>query len=113
MRKAAQIAGWALVIVVIALSLVPPSLRPHTGVPHHLEHLAIFALTGLAFGLAYDRKLVATLIGLVLFAGAIELAQLFVPGRHSRLSDFIVDALAGCAGAVLASITARTLGQES
>jgi VanZ family protein len=53
------------------------------------------------------------LIGLVLFARAIELAQLFVPGRHSRLSDSIVDALAGCAGAVLASITARTLGQES
>jgi VanZ family protein len=35
-----------------------------------------------------------------MFAGFVEIAQLFVPGRHARLSDFIVDALAMCVGAL-------------
>jgi hypothetical protein len=43
-------------------------------------------------------------IGLVIFAGAIELAQLFAPGRHARLSDFIVDASAACIGLAAALV---------
>jgi len=35
---------------------------------------------------------------LVIFAGAIGLAQIPVPARHARLSDFVIDALAACAG---------------
>jgi VanZ family protein len=76
---------------------------------HAIEHFAIFAITGFAFGLAYDRKPIGIMLVLVIFAGVIELAQLFVPGRHARLSDFIVDALAACVGAALASVTARTI----
>ena len=30
--------------------------------------------------------------------GALELLQLFVPGRHARFEDFLVDALATLAG---------------
>ena len=48
----------------------------------------------------------STAIGLVLFAGAIELAQLFVPGRHARLSDFVVDALAACIGLAASQVVA-------
>ena len=43
----------------------------------------------------------ATLL-LVGFVGVIEIAQLVVPGRHARLSDFLIDAFAvsiGLAGA--------------
>jgi VanZ family protein len=29
---------------------------------------------------------------------AIEILQLWAPGRHARLEDFVVDALAACAG---------------
>jgi len=35
---------------------------------------------------------------LVIFAGAIGLAQIPVPARHAWLSDFVIDALAACAG---------------
>jgi VanZ family protein len=110
MRKSAYIVGWALVVLVTVLSVVPPTLRPDTGVGHGIEHLAIFAITGLAFGLAYERKFVLVLIGLVVFAGAIELAQLIVPGRHARWSDFVVDAAAACIGAALALVASRMLG---
>jgi len=36
-------------------------------------------------------------VAFVIFAGAIELAQIFVPERHARFSDFVIDALAACA----------------
>jgi VanZ family protein len=94
MLKATRIMAWLLALAILALSLVPPWMRPQTGVPHDLEHFGIFTATGFVFGLGYARRYGAVAIGLVIFAGAIETVQLFVPGRHARLSDFVVDALA-------------------
>jgi VanZ family protein len=36
--------------------------------------------------------------------GALEALQLFAPGRHARIDDFAVDALAACAGFALVAI---------
>ena len=96
----AKIASWTLAAAIIILSVVPPSLRPETGVPHDIEHFLIFAATGFAFGIAYELQYAVLAILLALFAGSVEIAQLFVPGRHARFSDFIVDAIAMCAGAL-------------
>ena len=96
----AKIASWALAAAIIILSVVPPSLRPETGVPHGIEHFLIYVVTGFAFGIAYELRYADLAILLVLFAGSVEIAQLFVPGRHARLSDFVVDAIAMCAGAL-------------
>jgi len=49
-----------------------------------------------------------TAIGLALFAGAIEVAELLVPGRHARLSDFVVNALAACIGLAASHVWRRT-----
>ncbi len=103
MMKAVRMSAWLLTVAIVILSLVPPELRPRLGGLHALEHFVIFSATGLAFGLGY-RPGYSTAIGLVLFAGAIELAQLFVPGRHARLSDFIVDALAACVGVAASQV---------
>lgn len=109
MLKAARIMAWFLAAVITVLSLVPPWLRPGTPAPHDLEHFAIFLATGVAFGLGHFRRPIVLTIALVVFAAMIELAQLFVPGRHARLSDFIVDTVALCAGVVLAyPVAART-----
>jgi hypothetical protein len=96
--NAARVTAWILACVIIVLSLVPPWLRPESGAPHNVEHFAIYCAAGLAFGIGYSRKPLAVMAALVLFAGMIELAQLLVPGRHARLGDFVVDALALCAG---------------
>jgi VanZ family protein len=74
--------------------MVPPALRPETSAPHSLEHFTIYVATGLAFGLGYKFRHDLLAILLVIFCGFIEIAQLFVPGRHARLSDFIIDAVA-------------------
>jgi len=98
-----RIAAWGLAATILVLSLVPPDLRPETGLPHKLEHLLIFAATGAAFGLGYGAKRGLLTIQLVIFAAAVEIAQLFVPGRHARLGDFLVDAVAICAGSIAGS----------
>ena len=100
---AVRIAGWGLASIITILSLVPPAYRPETAVPHNLEHFAIFAATGLCFGVGYRRSSIPVTIGLIVFAGAIEVAQKLVNGRHARLSDFIVDAFAMCFGVAAGS----------
>ena len=102
--KAARIAAWSLAAAIVILSLVPPALRPETSAPHSLEHLIIYAATGFAFGLGYKGRHDLLAILLVIFSGSIEIAQLFVPGRHARLSDFIIDAVAACIGLVMSSL---------
>lgn len=107
--KLARIAAWSLAVAIVVLSLVPPVLRPETGVPHNLEHFLIFVTTGATFGLAYDVRLALLTTELASFAGAVEIAQLLVPGRHARLSDFAVDAVSICAGAIAGSLARRAL----
>jgi VanZ family protein len=110
--NAFRIASWLLAVAIVVLSLVPASLRPETDVPHNLEHFAIFVATGIAFGIGYGRRPGLVTLWLVIFAGAVELAQFAIPSRHARLSDFIVDALAACIGLAMASFVAqRTLAR--
>ena len=107
----ARFAGWTLAIATAVLSIVPPYLRPETDVPHDIEHFLIYVATGLAFGIGYERKRIPVALLLLIFTAAAEIAQLFVPGRHARVSDFIVDAIAMCAGLIVASLTDRILSR--
>jgi hypothetical protein len=93
--------AWALAAAIVILSVIPPSLRPETGAPHNLEHFTIFALCGLAFGFGYRGIIVLEAVGLTALAGAVELLQLVTPGRHARLADFAIDAIAGCVGMLI------------
>jgi VanZ family protein len=100
-------AAWFLALLIILLSLVPPSLRPVTALPHNVEHFLIFLATGVCFLIGYPRKPLADAIGLAVFAGAVELAQRWAPGRHARVSDFMVDALAALIGVTIAWLGLR------
>jgi VanZ family protein len=100
----ARIISWILAATIAVLSLVPPDLRPETGVPHHFEHFLIYAAMAAAFGFAYERSAIALATILVVFCALIEIAQLFVPGRHARFVDFGTDALATCFGLAIASV---------
>jgi VanZ family protein len=100
---AARVVAWILAVTVAVLSIVPPELRPETGVPHYFEHFLIYAAMAAAFGLGYERSANALATILVAFCGLIEILQLFVPGRHARLLDFAIDAVATCFGVAVAS----------
>jgi VanZ family protein len=109
--KTARIAAWGLAAGIVVLSLVPPTMRPQTGASNSLEHFIIYVAIGFAFGLGYKRRHHLLAIFLVIFSGLIEVAQLLVPGRHARLSDFITDALAACVGLVTSSLFSLARGR--
>ena len=111
MRRIYQITGWVLLFVIAVLSFVPPNSRPDTGAPHSLEHLALFVPTGLAFALGYAPRYMLQLFGLIAYAVVIELSQLWVPGRHARLSDLIINALGLCIGVGFGIIVSRRTSQ--
>jgi VanZ family protein len=97
MQRIFQAVAWLLAATIVVLSLGPP--HPFgQGATHDLEHLLIFLATGMAFGLGYPRRVWLLTIALPIFAAAIEVAQNWVPGRHARISDFLVDAAASCLG---------------
>ena len=85
------------------MTLGPPTVRPVSGFNRSLEHVAAFALLGLAFALAYPRRRVLpqSLIGAAVVA-LMEILQQIVPGRHAYFRDFIINAGGACAGIVLA-----------
>jgi VanZ family protein len=99
-----RIFAWLLAAAVTFATLGPPRYRPHSNLGQDGEHTLAFVLIGLAFGLAYPRHRTAVAAAAVVLIGALELLQLLVPGRHARLEDFIVDALAACAGFVIAAL---------
>jgi VanZ family protein len=98
-----RVIAWALAAAVTFATLGPARLRPHADLGQNGEHALAFVLVGLAFGLAYRRNRLLTTLVAVVMTGAIEIMQFWAPGRHARLSDFIVDALAACAGLAAAA----------
>ena len=107
MTRLFQASGWLCLAAIGVLSVVAPSLRPVTFLPHSFEHVAIFLAAGLAIGLGYPNRAAQHVTALTLFAAAIELAQFYAPGRHPRLSDFVVDALSAGVGVGVASTLTR------
>jgi hypothetical protein len=93
-----RIFAWCLACAVTFATLGPPRFRPHSSLGQDGEHALAFVLVGLAFGAAYSRNRWLTAAIAVAGIGLIEILQLWAPGRDARWEDFIVDALAACAG---------------
>src|ERR1700726_4500994 len=98
MNTAFKWLAWTLAAAVAFATLGPPSLRPHSDLGQDGEHALAFVLVGVAFGLAYGRNRLLTTAVAVVLIGVLEILQLWAPGRHARLEDFAVDALAACVG---------------
>jgi VanZ family protein len=98
-----RIIAWLLTAAVTFATLGPARLRPHSDLGQDGEHALAFVLVGLAFGLAYTRHRLLTAAIAVVLIGVLELLQLWMPGRHARWEDFVVDALAACAGILVAA----------
>ena len=107
-----RIAGYACVLLIGVLSLLPGALRPDTGAPGKLEHL--IAYLGTAALLALGRSALHQrwqALWLIPYAGALELAQLYIPGRHAQFSDFVVSSIGAALGVAIAFAIAPRLPQ--
>jgi VanZ family protein len=108
-----QTAAWIVVAAIILLSVVPPSLRPSTPFPKKLEHLVIFAIAGLALSLGYRVSALYQIIGITIFAGALEVTQYWIPGRHARMSDFTMHAVGAGVGVFVGALIYKALAGPS
>jgi VanZ family protein len=98
-----RLSAWLLAAAVAFATLGPPGYRPHSFLGQNGEHALAFMLVGLAFGLAYTRHRAWIALIAVAMTGAVEMLQFLAPGRHARLMDFVVDALAACVGLTAAA----------
>src|SRR5262245_51122785 len=107
-----RIAGYVCVVLIGVLSLLPGALRPDTGAPGKLEHLIAYLGTAalLALGRSAPHQRWQAL-WLIPYAGALELAQLFIPGRHGQFSDFVVSSIGAALGLAIAFAIAPLLSQ--
>ena len=106
--------AWTLLITIVILSLVPAQDRPMMmGLPRLVEHFSIFFAAGLAFGVGYPQRRLFQSVALLAFTAAIELAQLLVPGRHARLSDFLIDAWGVTVGLWIGFLASHKLAQTT
>ncbi len=101
MNAILKLFAWLLATAVAFATLGPAKLRPHSDFGQNGEHAFAFVLVGVAFGLAYRRNRPLTAAVTIVLIGVLEILQLWVPGRHARLEDFVVDALAASAGLLL------------
>jgi VanZ family protein len=96
-------AGW---VVIIILSLVPASRRPHSGMSGSYEHFMAYAAVAFCLGIGLVprwtwRKLLAAM---VLTAACLELAQLAIPGRNAAVAGFLAGAFGAAAGLAVARL---------
>ena len=98
-----RLLAWGLAAAIAFATLGPPEQRPHLSLGQNGEHALAFVLLGLVFGLAHTRNRLHTAAFVVAFTGLIEILQFLAPGRHARMEDFVVDALAATLGLAAAA----------
>lgn len=100
----ARIIGWSLAVAIAVLSLMPSTARPSAfGLPGLLQHLAAYSVTGffLTVGTCSHHWRLGIVAFLFAFAAAMEVGQMFVPGRTPGFLDILAGGLGGAAGCVL------------
>lgn len=94
LQTAAKLAFIVGVIIVILLSFLPAK-QTASLFNDKLEHLASYALLGLIGGLAFPtrRTTILLIVLLPILALALEIAQRFVPGRSTEITDVVVSGI--------------------
>jgi VanZ family protein len=83
---------------------VPGELRPHTGVPGYLEHVAAYFITALLLSLSYPHGSPIVIISLLsIYAASMEISQLYISRRNASVLDWATGSFGGLLGAVVAT----------
>ena len=101
LRLAALAGGGACILVIVVLSVIPLDPAKRTGAGGFAEHFIAYAVSAALLGLGLGpvrRRAVAVLAGLTAMSVALEIAQIFTPGRTPEIKGAVSAAL----GAALA-----------
>jgi VanZ family protein len=87
---ALRVTAWVCIGALAVASWTPGQEMVRTGFNTRLEHLAAYLITGIAVISAYPRRRTWTIAAILCaYAGVLELGQLFIPGRHAALLDWL------------------------
>ena len=103
-RRLLRIAFYAAAALVAAVSLVPSTTLPPTSIGDKMEHVIAYAVLGLFGAASSERGIMRVILGLAAFGLAIEVLQIFSPGRSPDPLDAVADiagAGLGCSLAIL------------
>jgi VanZ family protein len=104
-RRLFRLAGWACVITIAVLSLLPRpvGVGSEFGAPE-LDHVFAYFLTAglIALGHMRTRTRIVVCMLLIGFGGFMELGQAAIPGRDGSIGDFLVNAIGVGMGLVTA-----------
>lgn len=110
-----RLARVPTIIALAVVSLLPAdTISIHrSGLGGQGEHLIAYAGTVLVFCIgSHQRAWPQLLVALVSYAALLETLQLFVPGRVSRVSDFLYSALGILVGfVVIRAVQAVSVGR--
>jgi VanZ family protein len=98
---ALRVIAWACVIGLAVASWTPGQEMVRTGFNTRLEHLVAYLITGIAVISAYPGRTWTIAAILCAYADVLELGQLYIPGRHAALFDW----LASSSGVLFACLT--------
>jgi VanZ family protein len=107
-----RLVAWLLAAAVTFVTLGPQVVRPHPVLGQVGDHALAFLLVGIVFGLAYPQRRWTVSAVAVALIGLLEIMQLWVPGRHARFEDFMVDALSACVGFALSAAANWMMAQS-
>jgi VanZ family protein len=100
-------AAWLSVLGLLVASWTPGDYMIRTGVRGSFEHVGAYFLTTLLLVIAHPGwPPWAVGAALAVYAGILELGQLYVPGRHSQFEDFAASCL-GVAFVIFAATLIR------
>jgi hypothetical protein len=100
-----RLVGANALLLMIA-SWTPGSVVVRSGIfSGHVEHAAAYALSGaLIYALRAGRSTAwAAALLLSAYAGALELGQIFVPGRHAGFDDFVFSVTGAITGILVSA----------
>jgi VanZ family protein len=101
-EKTLRFVGWLGIAAIGVLSTLPGDARPHLGtdIPGQAEHFLAYFTTSCVLALGYRKRehVAPIVLGLMAYASVLEVAQLWIPGRMSRLIDFVASASGVLAG---------------
>lgn len=97
------VVGFALVVAVVIVCLLPAQELPSLEVSDKTEHLLAYLALAIWFGgLVEPRSYPWLFLCLLVMGGGIEIAQaLMNVGRHAEWRDFLADGIGALAGLLL------------
>jgi VanZ family protein len=96
-----KVIAWICVIGLAVASWTPGQEMIRTGFNTRLEHTVAYLIAGIATIIAYPRKPIWSIAAILCaYAGILELGQMYIPGRHAAVLDWI----ASTSGVLCASL---------